>query len=238
MNKNNDARLDQLLNSHTSPNDQSITTNRWIYMHTRRNNSKLSITLPSLIPRLLTQDECQTILAQVPSATSTEWTTGRHSAFPTTDIPIATTPGLRYLIPLLQQRLVSSVLAPIYGFGRDQLGFRDLFLVRYDSQAQQGLAAHTDGCLMSFNILINSPDEFQGGGTLFYTRNDNEVIMRPTHQGDVVHHDACIKHQGLDISWGQRIILVGFVDTLDTIQKDKLSQNNGTASSLRKLRAV
>ncbi|SAL99824.1 hypothetical protein [Absidia glauca] len=233
MNKANDARLDQLQHSRISPEDRTIKANRWLFMHTRRHHrhdSSPDATLPCLIPQLLTQDECQTILDQLPGATSTEWTTARHSAFPTTDIPIATTPSLRYLMPLLQDRLVSSVLAPIYGFARHQLGFRDLFLVRYDSQAQQGLAPHTDGCLMSFSILINSPDDFEGGGTLFYT-GSNTVMMRPTHQGDVVHHDACITHQGVNITRGERIILVGFVDTVDTIRQDQLG--NGA----RKLRS-
>lgn len=235
MNKANDARLNHLQHSHTSPEDRTIKDNRWLFMHTRRHhrhdsNSSPDATLPCMISQLLTRDECQTILNQLPSATSTDWTTARHSAFPTTDIPVATTPSLHYLMPLLQDRLVSSVLAPTYGFARHQLGFRDLFLVRYDSQAQQGLAPHTDGCLMSFSILINSPDDFEGGGTLFYI-DSKTVMMRPTHQGDVVHHDACITHQGVNITRGKRIILVGFVDTIDTIRQEQ--QSNGT----RKLRS-
>lgn len=80
---------------------------------------------------------------------------------------------------------------------------------------------HTDGCLISFNILLNPQSEFEGGGTLF------EGIDAPVEisQGDCVVHDAHIKHGGMDITRGTRLILVGFVDTVDTITKDKIARS-------------
>ncbi|CAO3598528.1 unnamed protein product [Absidia cylindrospora] len=215
-------------------------SNRWIYKHIRHN---MDANFPTLLPQLLSAKECRHIMDHIPSASSNDWTTTRHSAFPTTDIPIGTCPPLQYLVSLLQQRLVDSVLAPVYGFAPGQLGFRDLFLVRYNSQAQQGLAPHTDGCLMSFTILVNPPAEFDGGGTQFFIASprkaeseDSVIVVRPTHQGDAVHHDACIKHQGLDITRGQRILLVGFVDTIDVIQKDQFAQQKqGQAPTSRRL---
>ncbi|ORZ17666.1 hypothetical protein BCR42DRAFT_412265 [Absidia repens] len=243
MNQANEARLNHLIQQHKSPQDRSIASNRWIYKYIRH-HTMMDANLPTLLPQLLSTEECCHIMDHIPSASSNDWTTARHSAFPTTDIPIGTCPPLQYLTSLLQQRLVDSVLAPAYGFAPGQLGFRDLFLVRYDSHAQQGLAPHTDGCLMSFTILVNTPDDFDGGGTQFFITpprkttesEDAVIVVRPTRQGDAVHHDACIKHQGLDITRGQRILLVGFVDTIDVIQKDQFAQQKqGQAPTSRRI---
>ena len=80
---------------------------------------------------------------------------------------------------------------------------------------------HTDGCLVSFNVLLNSHADFEGGGTLF------EGIEKPVQiqQGDCVIHDAHLRHGGMEVSSGVRMILVGFVDTVDTITKDKIGRS-------------
>ncbi|KAI8093816.1 uncharacterized protein BX664DRAFT_330645 [Halteromyces radiatus] len=216
MHHDNNIRLKRL--QQDPPEKRTIATNRWIYSQVFRQPSLH----PCVLPHLLSPEECDKILSQLPTFTD-EWTMDRHSVFPTTDIPIASTPSLHYLTNLLQHRLVEPILAPTYGFAPGQLGFRDLFLVCYDSSAQNGLAPHTDGCLLSFNVLINSPDGFDGGGTLFFLPSD-DLTIRPNHQGDAVYHDAHIRHQGLDITRGQRIVLVGFVDTVDTLEKDRIAQ--------------
>ena len=49
---------------------------------------------------------------------------------------------------------------------------RDVFVVKYegggkDEEGQAGLSVHRDHCLMTFSILLNSAQNFEGGGTYF-----------------------------------------------------------------------
>ncbi|KAL9558738.1 hypothetical protein MBANPS3_000785 [Mucor bainieri] len=164
---------------------------------------------PGLHCQLLSQNECQHVLDTC--RLETEWTTDRHSAFATTDIPIRNHDQLAFLEKLIKARLFDE-LADHYGFKANDLEFRDIFLVKYSANGQKGLRLHTDGCLFSLTLLISHQDDFQGGGT-YYSSIDK--------QGDAAYHAARVMHSGIDITQGERYILVGFVDTVDTIAKDK-----------------
>ncbi|KAI8137469.1 hypothetical protein BJV82DRAFT_646841 [Fennellomyces sp. T-0311] len=192
------------------PVKRSTQENRIVY----NNKRLLSFQTPQKAEHLLSSMECDAVLKQCRELN--DWTTTRHSAFPTTDIPIRNTP-LEYLVDMVRTRLFPR-LAASYGFHptRD-LDFRDVFLVKYAADAQRGLKMHTDGCLVSFNVLISHQDDFRGGGT-YFASIDSDVQLE---QGDCVFHDARIMHRGIDITQGERYILVGFVDTVDTIIKDK-----------------
>lgn len=198
-----------------SPEQRSTEENRRVFNHVRRQR----FTVPVTIRGLLTRQECRDILEQCRGLSA--WTTSRHSAFPTTDIPLLSsdTPFPSLLVEQqLRQRLLPR-LASYYGFHptRGDLDFRDLFIVKYAADAQRGLDLHTDGCLISFNILLSHENDFQGGGTFFASIGRTLRLQ----QGDCVHHDARIMHSGTEITQGERYILVGFVDTKDTIVNDK-----------------
>ena len=77
------------------------------------------------------------------------------------------------------------------------------------SKSQTSLSPHTDGCLLSFNILLNEPSAFIGGGTRFPTL-DKTILP---NRGDCVVHDAKLLHEGKKITSGRRVICVGFVET-------------------------
>jgi hypothetical protein len=201
------------------PTQRSMSENRMVFTHGRQ-------TLygkPEIHTQLLSSKECQAIIETC--VQQKEWTTDRHSAFPTTDIPIRTNPSLQYLEPLVKSRLFPE-LAAYYKFKVTDLEFRDIFLVKYSVNAQKGLKLHTDGCLFSLTLLISHPDDFEGGGT-YYASIDNVIHL---DQGDVAYHDARVRHSGIDITSGERYILVGFIDTLDTIEKDKKAANNKSTS--------
>ena len=130
------------------------------------------------------------------------YTRQRHSAFPTIDIPIA-----GHALESALTNLILPRLETYYGFEPGDLEFLDLFIVKYDEE-QSSLAPHTDGCLISFNVLLNDPAEFSGGGTHFCDSNETIFLK----QGQCVCHDSRRLHQGLPIK-GIRKILVGFVET-------------------------
>jgi hypothetical protein len=211
-------RLESIEHFSKDPTKRSLAQNRLVFRHTYGHTSPPPLT----VPLLLSVTECQNILNNI-SLQNSEWLTSRHSAFATTDIPVSSLPDLATSLPdLLKDRLLSKHIAPYFGFHptRD-LAFRDLFIVRYAHDAQRGLQMHTDGCLVSFNVLLNSHADFEGGGTLF------EGIEKPVQiqQGDCVIHDAHLRHGGMEVSSGVRMILVGFVDTVDTITKDNIARS-------------
>ncbi|ORX43552.1 hypothetical protein DM01DRAFT_1340703 [Hesseltinella vesiculosa] len=218
VNNANQQRLQRL--TAESPKARSILDNRWVFFQVRKSH----FPSPVVVPEVLTADQCQMILDQCLQMEDA-WTSDRHSAFPTHDIPLTTTPSFADVVSLLRERVIYKILCPMYGFAPHQLGFRDLFLVKYSACGQRGLAAHTDGCLLSFSILVNGPTDFSGGGTQFFVSDGSPSTLLHPHQGALIHHDSRIKHQGNDITKGERVIIVGFVDTVDTLLKDKLASN-------------
>lgn len=207
-------QLDQLS---PNPNQRTTAENRFVFHHKHASEFQK----PGLHSKLLSPLECQSIL-DICRTKEDAWTTARHSAFATTDIPIRTDPHLDFLEPLIKQRLFPE-LAHHYGFRVQELEFRDIFLVKYSARAQRGLKLHTDGCLFSLTLLISHPNDFEGGGTFFKSINDVVYL----NQGDCAYHDARVLHSGMDITKGERYILVAFIDTIDTIHKDNRAMLRG-----------
>ncbi|RUP06760.1 hypothetical protein BC936DRAFT_140269 [Jimgerdemannia flammicorona] len=227
-------RADLLSTYPSTPAARTTAQNRHVFLTQRVIDSSLQ--QPVVIPSVWSQDECRTILSAILEYTNSAgaWSTQRHSAFPTTDIPVQSVPQIsEFVHSTLRTRLLTSVISPRYGFhpsGRD-LTFRDLFFVRYsalDPDSQRSLGAHSDGCLVSFNVLLNGENEFEGGGTLFVKTGQTVRIRK----GDAVVHDATSLHAGVEITKGVRYICVGFVDTVDTVRNDeRMKRDAGIAGT-------
>jgi hypothetical protein len=123
-------------------------------------------------PSIWSVAECQHLLALLVSGTGTGtggWQTLRHTAHATTDMPAADLPAVEYqrLVEQIQERLFPKLNAH-YGYDPADwvYSFRDLFFVKYEAEngEQTGLAMHADGSLLSFNVLLNPPAQFTGGG--------------------------------------------------------------------------
>jgi hypothetical protein len=64
------------------------------------------------------------------------------------------------------------------------------------AQRQSGLALHTDGSIISFNVLLGDPVvDFDGGGTYFPHLG---CVVAPD-QGGAVVHDGKKKHAGIPV---------------------------------------
>lgn len=109
----------------------------------------------------------------------------------------------------VRQCVMERVLGPLAratGFAPHHLGLKDLFVVCYsaghatpDEKAMQhaipskqaSLAMHSDGCLLSFSLLLNHHDAFQGGGTFFKTTGHTFHLQ----QGGLLVHDAGLERE-------------------------------------------
>jgi hypothetical protein len=130
----------------------------------------------------------------------------RHSNYKTKDFHIGGHSEYAFIQSKVDQVLME--FEKRYGFTRGDLEMLDCFFVLYDD-AQPNLEAHTDGCLLSFNVQINDPTEFEGGGTRFV--DDDRLVL--LNQGECLCHSAKVLHEGRAITNGMRLILVGFVET-------------------------
>jgi len=165
------------------------------------------------LPQAFTVAECETVLRAVTAVTDKAgWSTTRHTAYRTMDIPCSEVPEVdRWVRSTIEERVFprmsESYDLPGCAYA---LHFRDLFFVKYcnESGGQPGLDLHKDGSILSFNILLNPAEEFVGGGTYFEHEDKNYCLT----QGDCLTHSGKVNHAGTPISSGTRMVLVGFVD--------------------------
>ena len=84
----------------------------------------------------------------------------------------------------------------------------DVFVVKYDSKGQNKLDLHRDSSILSFILLLSSPNDFSGGGTYYESLNET---IKP-EQGGLLIHCGKVRHGGLTVTSGTRYILIGFMD--------------------------
>jgi len=172
---------------------------------------------------LLAKVECARAIALAEAhaaAREAGWTTSRHYAVPTTDIPVASVPELlgwfngfceTRLFPLIAHCYHSS---PVGGghFGPDALRVKDAFVVKYDAAAgQTGLPKHKDQSDFSVTIALNGADEYGGGGTRF---SKLKAVARPGRGHVVAFEGGELSHSGVKITRGTRYILAVFMDVM------------------------
>jgi hypothetical protein len=173
-------------------------------------NEKCFIT--SKATPLLSEDECQFIIktAEEHCNSTSGWTTTRHYAVPTTDIPIHEIRKLHLLFtkklwlgrirPLLRQQLKL-----LNGNHRRDIFIHDAFVVRYDCSKQRSLPPHLDESSHSFIIALNS--EFKGGGTYIHELG---CVLSPTMGGMVSFEGGSLLHSGDPVISGLRYCIVAF----------------------------
>lgn len=100
-------------------------------------------------------------------------------------------------------------MASATGFRPRDLGLKDLFVVCYAGSEeatarkrvgvpvypipskQAALSLHSDGCLLSFSLLLNNHDAFEGGGTFF--KGSGKTFR--VEQGGLLMHDAGLERK-------------------------------------------
>ena len=166
---------------------------------------------------LLTPEACAVWIARAEAAAAARggWTTSRHYAVPTTDLPVHEIPSLlplwnaflaRSLGPFLHACFPERVRA-----GGSNVRVHDAFVVRYDAGAQRYLPAHVDQSEISVTLALNALGEYEGGGTTF--PDPTRVTARPDI-GGVVAFGGDLRHAGAPVTRGVRYIVAAFLFTV------------------------
>ena len=153
----------------------------------------------------------------------------RHQSYSTCDFPVEDCEQLQnYLDEIDFDNRLFGDLSELYQIDSEDMEYLDLFVAHYqakdgsgdDSQIMDRLEAHRDGSLLSFSLLLNNPDEFEGGGTFYDALRDVEPSgllhrkgnIRPEKAGDAVLHCGKLLHGADVVTKGSRTVLVGFID--------------------------
>ena len=152
--------------------------------------------------------------AEAHAAVSGGWTTRRHTRYVTCDLPVSLITGLAAEVFALLEAQLMPAVSGMYGLHKPSLSMRDVFVVKYDateegSGFQRGLEMHEDGSEFSFNALLSNPADFSGGGTRFEGLYGGEPVQ--VGRGEALVHAGSMRHEGVQITSGQRYVLVGFL---------------------------
>mmetsp|Transcript_21014 Transcript_21014/g.48539 ORF Transcript_21014/g.48539 Transcript_21014/m.48539 type:complete len:101 (+) Transcript_21014:344-646(+) len=71
-----------------------------------------------------------------------------------------------------------------------------------------GVRMHYDGCHITFQAALSDLDEYVGGGTYFRCLRKTIKLQK----GQVLCHPGELHHMGVDIEFGYRFMIVGFLD--------------------------
>ena len=210
----------------------------------------------SQYPSLLHNIHIRSVLTETEASTSLQLakdhasTTGcwqqpdfdRHASYATCDFAVDQCDTLsQYFDDVNFSGRMLALLSELYQVPIQALDFLDLFCAHY--KAKQGddqlevmdrLEPHRDGSLLSFVILLNLPDEFDGGGTYFDALQDDvkhssprlqNGVIRLERPGDATIHCGKLLHGADVVTRGERTVLVGFVEVDDMVQRQGALSN-------------
>eukprot|EP00316_Scyphosphaera_apsteinii_P009360 CAMPEP_0119340934 /NCGR_PEP_ID=MMETSP1333-20130426/101308_1 /TAXON_ID=418940 /ORGANISM="Scyphosphaera apsteinii, Strain RCC1455" /LENGTH=239 /DNA_ID=CAMNT_0007352799 /DNA_START=42 /DNA_END=761 /DNA_ORIENTATION=+ len=165
---------------------------------------------PRLVPGLLSTAECTLLLGEAEAYGQVHGWGSLHRKYPTVDLSVAKLPCGESINQLMKERALpafSHLFGAEYG-PPGQLRFRDLFVAKYEAHEQAGLSGHVDASFLSLVMQLNSPDEFEGGGTYF---EHSDMLLRP-EQGNAAFFLGKVFHEGRCITRGRRFVLVALID--------------------------
>ena len=157
---------------------------------------------------MLEKATCQKLI-QIATSNG-KFTTGRHYAVPTNDIPVHEVPKLLdWFYPWMEQELDPLIKAQFRVTDHQHQRFyvHDAFFVRYIGDKETNhLPPHFDECSHSLLICLN--DDFQGGGTYFHSYN---TVLSPKVGEVITFKGDSLKHGGDAVTSGTRYILAVFL---------------------------
>jgi hypothetical protein len=146
-------------------------------------------------------------LAEAHASSTDGWTTARHFAVPTTDLPVHSSPDLLKWFNVSLKDAIFPAVAQVTGAASEKLRVIDAFVVRYDASRQKALPLHSDQSEYSITLPLNDRNEYCGGGT-FFAALDEAVNC---DAGGLVVFPGALYHAGAPTTKGRRYVIVAFL---------------------------
>lgn len=177
---------------------------------------------------VVTSDACKNVIAWAKAAGN--WTTNRHYAVPTNDIPVHKVPKLLDWFNRWMEETIYPLLGVQFDLNPNDFFVHDAFVVRYNGQeATNHLPVHVDESTHSFVLALN--DDFSGGGTYFV---DYSTAIVPKVPGALLSFRGdSLRHGGNMVTGGIRYILAAFLYH-DTSRKKRERPNLPSAPMVSK----
>ena len=158
----------------------------------------------AFVSPVLSSEMCDQIFAWATAKGS--WTTQRHYAVPTCDIPVHEIPPLLSWFNDFMSETMRLLLARQFRTTPTYF-VHDAFVVKYTAgKASNHLPIHTDESTHSFVIALN--DDYQGGGTYFY--DENKLVK--LKKGEILSFRGdSMLHGGEAVQAGERHIVAVFL---------------------------
>jgi hypothetical protein len=160
------------------------------------------------VKNFYSNDVCSWLLKEVLDYTEKNgWEKTRHTSYPTTDIEINKIPHVFSFIMNSFYNRIWLKISEYYNLNEQyRMHIFDGFFVKYKYNEQNHLEFHKDDSILTFTILLNSKDEFKGGGVKFM----DDIIIN-ADMGDLLIHSGEETHCALPIENGERYVLVCFL---------------------------
>jgi len=175
----------------------------------RKNKNTAGLLFVTNTPTV-SQATCRQIIDWAESS-PTNWTTSRHYAVPTNDVPVHSIPLLLEWFNEWMRNTVYPLLARQFKCCLEEKFYvHDAFVIRYQaSQQSNHLPCHYDESTHSLVLTLNDNSEFEGGGTYFM---DENVVVNPAEAGTLVSFCGNkLQHGGEVVTKGTRYILAVFL---------------------------
>ena len=166
---------------------------------------------------ILSPGSCSNLIkaAEKYAAASGGWTTTRHHAVPTTDLPVHMIPeALKSFNEAMQMRIVPC-LSKHFEVDSTRIRVHDAFVVKYRAGSQTHLPFHVDESIYSLTLALN--DGFVGGGTHFAELGET---IQPGVGQAVIFHGRTL-HGGEPVVAGERYIIAAFLYLVGSEEKMK-----------------
>lgn len=159
---------------------------------------------------LLSPAECDACVALAEARASSlgGWTTSRHYAVPTTDLPVHESDALLGWFTRAFRGRIAPWLEAHMHLPVGALAVHDAFVIKYSAAAQRLLPMHIDESALSFTLPLNRDSEYDGGGTYFGPLGRS---VRPPMGSLIAFHGGRILHGGEPVIRGTRYVLAAFL---------------------------
>jgi hypothetical protein len=138
------------------------------------------------------------------------WHVFRHANYPTVDMPLRPINTVFKYCAFAFSNLFKKIFKSYCMPDKYIADVQDMFIVKYEVDAQKSLSIHKDGTHLSLNIMLSDINDYEGGGTYF-----DDGLTYYLNRGDVLVHSGYINHGSHDITKGERYVLVVFFNIIE-----------------------